>query len=138
MAMARRISLFERHVELRLAPVAVELLHGNAHLVSEGELASGRYTGSTMMTVDLTRARDRISDAPDAATATRVAVLYAADEHCRVEARRVALGEARRVAGCDLGGLLVDLESRARGPEIQLSLDVEARVTPGAVRGVAR
>lgn len=133
--MARRVSLFEREVIVRLAPVAVELLHGNARVLTEGELVGDAYAGSTMLTVDLARTVDRISDPPDASTAQRVALLYAADDRCRDHARRVALAEARRMAGCDLAAPLVDLESRARGAEVHLSLNVECRtssVTPPA------
>ncbi len=127
MAMTRRVSLFEREVTVRLAPVAVELIHGAARMLSEGDFSGETYTGSTMMTVDLKRAADKISDPPDATTALRVAVLYASDERARSEARRVALTEARRLAGCDLTTPLVDLESRSRGTEVHLSLDIEAR-----------
>src|SRR5436190_6115963 len=73
MAMARRVSLFEREVVMRLAPVAIELIHASARLLTEGEFAGDVYTGSTMLTVDLARAADRISDPPDASTAQRVA-----------------------------------------------------------------
>lgn len=127
MVMAKRVSLFEREVSLRLAPVAIELIHDHARVLTEGSLAGNVYTGSTMLTVDLAGARDRISDPPDASTALRVAVLYAGDERCRTEARRLAHTEARKMAGCDLSTPLVDLESRARGTEVHLSLDVEAR-----------
>lgn len=127
MAMARRVSLFEREVTVRLAPVALELIHGSARVLTEGEVTGDLYTGSTMLTIDLARASERISDPPDASTAQRVAMLYASDERCREHARRIALGEARRVAGAELSAPLVDVESRARGSEIHLSLDVEAR-----------
>lgn len=127
MAMARRISLFEREVSVRLAPVAIELIHSAARMLTEGGMSGDVYTGSTMLTVDLSSACDRISDPPDASTAQRVAVLYASDERCREHARRIAIGEARRVAGCELSSPLVDVESRARGPELHLSLDVEAQ-----------
>ena len=130
MAMARRISLFERDVRIRLAPVAIELIHGSARMLTEGEFAGDVYTGSTMLTIDLARARDRISDPPDATTAERVAVLYAGDDRCRDHARRIAVFEARRVAGCSLTTPLVDIESRSRGAEVHLSLDVEARRNP--------
>jgi hypothetical protein len=131
MALARRVSLFEREVAVRLAPVAVELLHGAARVMSEGEWTGDLYAGSTMLTVDLSRARDLISDPPDASTAQRVAFLYASDERCRDHARRIAVGEARRVAGKDLAAPHIDVESRARGPEVHLSLNVEAqRRTP--------
>jgi hypothetical protein len=127
MAMARRVSLFEREVTVRLAPVAVELLHGAARLLTEGEMVGDVYTGSTMLTVDLAKTVAMISDTPDSTTAQRVAFLYAADERCRTHARRIAVGEARRLAGCELAKTHIDVESRAKGPEIHLSLNVEAQ-----------
>lgn len=125
--MARRVSLFEREVTVRLAPVAIELIHGAARVLTEGELAGDFYEGSTMLTVDLSRTAAQISDPPHVSTAQRVALLYAADERCREHARRIAIHEARRMAGCDLASPLVDVESRARGAEIHLSLNVEAQ-----------
>jgi len=131
MAFARRVSLFEREVSVRLAPVAVELLHGAARVLTEGAFTGDVYAGSTMLTVDLARTVDRISDPPDASTAQRAAFLYAADDRCREHARRIAVAEARRIAGCELAAPAVDVESRARGAELYLSLDVEAqRRTP--------
>jgi len=135
MAMARRVSLFEREVCVRLAPVAVELLHGAARVLTEGELTGDHYAGSTMMTVDLARTRDQISDPIDATTAARVAALYAADEHCREHARRIAAKEARRIAGCELAASHIDVESRARGHELHLSLNVEAERAQRDARG---
>jgi hypothetical protein len=82
-----------------------------------------------MLTIDLTRI-DRISDPPDSSTAQRVAFLYAADERCREHARRIAVAEARRTAGCGLTTPHIDVESRARGAELLLSLNVEARKHP--------
>ena len=132
MAMTRRVSLFEREVTVRLAPLAAELLHGSARVLSEGAFEGDLYAGSTMLTVDLARTVDRISDPPDASTAQRAAFLYAADERCRHEARKIALAEARRLAGTDVVAAHIDVESRARGAELHLSLDVEAqrRTTP--------
>ena len=127
MAMTRRVSLFEREVTVRLAPAAVELLHGSARMLSEGEFAGDVYAGSTMLTVDLARTIDRISDPPDASTAQKVAFLYAADDRCRDHARRIAIAEARRASGCELTSPHVDVESRARGAELLLSLNVEAQ-----------
>jgi hypothetical protein len=126
MALARRVSLFEREVAVRLAPVALELLHDAARSLTEGELVGDGYAGSTMLTIDLLRTRERISDPPDASTAQRVAMLYASDERCREHARRIAAREARRIAGCELSIPHVDIESRARGHELHLSLNVEA------------
>ena len=125
--MTRRVSLFEREVRVRLAPAAVDLLHGAARILSEGELDGNVYAGSTMLTVDLSRTTDRVSDPPDASTAQRIAVLYAADERCRGYAKRIAVAEAVRTAGAELSAPKVDLESRARGNEVHLSLNVEAQ-----------
>ena len=127
MAVARRVSLFAREVSIRLAPVAVDLLHDAARVMHEGELVGDLYAGSTMMTVDLSRTANLISDPPDASTAQRIAFLYAADDRCREHARRIAITEARRAAGCDLSMPHVDVESRARGAELHLSLNVEAK-----------
>jgi hypothetical protein len=127
MAMARRVSLFSRVVTVKLAPVAMDLIHNSARLLTEGEMTGDLYTGSTMMTIDLARAVHQISDSPDATTAQRVAFLYAADERCRDHARRIAVVEARKRAGCDLTIPHVDVESRARGPELHLSINVEAQ-----------
>ena len=127
MAMARRVSLFEREVSIRLAPAAVDLLHQAARVLHEGELTGDVYAGSTMLTVDLARTQALISDPPDASTAQRVALLYAGDERCREHARRIAVAEARRAAGCELATSHVDVESRARGAELHLSLNLEAR-----------
>jgi hypothetical protein len=127
MAVARRVSLFAREVSVRLAPVAVDLLHDAARVMHEGGLVGDLYAGSTMMTVDLSRTANLISDPPDASTAQRIAFLYAADDRCREHARRIAIAEARRAAGCDLTMPHVDVESRARGAELHLSLNVEAK-----------
>ena len=125
--MARRVSLFEREVTVRLAPVAVEIIHGAARMLSEGELTGDFYAGSTMLTIDLARTTTRVSDPPDASTAQRVALLYAADDRCRDHARRIAVTEAHRVAQCALSMPLVDVESRAKASEVHLSLNVEAQ-----------
>jgi len=90
-----------------------------------------------MLTVDLARTADRISDPVDASTAQKVAVLYDADERCRDHARRIAAKEARRIAGAELVAPHIDLESRARGHEVHLSLNVEAQRERRAAAPVA-
>jgi len=125
--MAKRVSLFEREVIVRLAPVAVDIIHGAARVLTEGELTGDFYAGSTMLTIDLARTVSRVSDPPDASTAQRVALLYAADDRCRDHARRIAVSEANRIAQCALAAPLVDVESRAKNSEVHLSLNVEAQ-----------
>ena len=66
-------------------------------------------------------------DPPDATTAHRIAFLYAADDRCRAQARRIALAEARKLSRDDLANHHIDVESRAKGLEVHLSINVEAQ-----------
>jgi len=126
MATARRVSLFERQVTVRLSAAGVDVLMGAGTILSEGSFAGDRFAGSTMITVDLARTRAMVSDPPDAATARRVAALVPVDDRARDRARGIALGEARRAAGCALAGPKVDLRARAVGHQLHLDLDLEA------------
>lgn len=135
MAMARRVSLFERQVTTRLSPVAVELLLGSGTVLTEGELdAAGRYQGSTMVTIDLGRAALAVSDPLDAGTARRVADLYPHDERGRSRARALATREAQVQAGTALTDTVVDVRADARGRAVHLDLDTEARAVGRAGR----
>jgi hypothetical protein len=125
MATARRVSLFEREVTVRLSPVGVDVLFGAGTVLSEGSVEGGRFAGSTMITVDLARTAAAIAEPADAATARRVAALVPTDDHARGRARRIAIAEARRAAG-DLVAPAVDLRARAVGTQLQLDLDLEA------------
>jgi len=128
MARATRVSLFDREVRVRLAPAAVDVLLEAPRLLSEGLLEHDRYVGSTMLTIDLRAAADRVSDPPDAATARRVAELIPDDARARARARQLAVREAARGAGAaPLDPPQVDLRVRAAGALVHLDLDVEAR-----------
>jgi hypothetical protein len=126
MAMARRVSLFDRRVEIKLAPAAFDILFELGQVLSEGQLDGDHFVGSTMVSVDITRAASRISDDCDEATVRRIATLLPADERGRDRARRVAVAEARRRVGA-LDDAEVDLRVRASGRHLHLDLDVEAR-----------
>jgi hypothetical protein len=102
MATARRLSVFERKVEIGLSPTTLELV------------------------VDLAALAGKLSDDPDAATARRFADLAPDDARVRARARRIAFDEARRLAGGTLIQPEIDLEVRARGPVVQFALNVEA------------
>ena len=128
MARATRVSLFDREVRVRLAPVAIDVLLETPRMISEGELEHDRYIGSTMLSIDLSRAAERISDPPDAATARRVAELFPDDERARARAKKIALREAARAAGAaPLEPPQVDLRVRSAGAVVHVDLDVEAR-----------
>ena len=127
--MARRVSLFERQVIVKLSPLAVEILLGAGRVISEGDVDRGRYQGSTMVTIDLPRTALHVSDPLDAATAKRVAELLPDDERARHRARGLAISEATRQAGGPLTGATVDVRARASGRAVHLDLNLEASTT---------
>jgi len=126
MAMARRISLFEREVHVRLSPAGVDVLLAAGSVLTEGSFHGDRFAGSTMITVDLGRTTATISDPADGATAHRVAALLPADVRARTRARDVAIEAARRRAGCPLASPTVDMRARAVGERVHLDFDLEA------------
>jgi hypothetical protein len=126
MASARRLSVFQRRIELGLSPTTLDLLFEQIRVVSEGGLAGERYAGSTMLILDLVALASRLSDDADAATARRFADLAPEDARVRARARQIAFDEARRLAGGVLIQPEIDFEVRARGPVVQLALNVEA------------
>ena len=127
MAMARRVSLFERVVSVKLSAFALDILYDASSKLTEGDLDGNNYQGSTMVTVDLSNTVTRMSDPADAATARRVASLYPADERARARARRLAIGEANRIAGTAIDHHVVDVRARSVGAKIHLDLDLEAQ-----------
>jgi hypothetical protein len=131
MARARRISLFEREVRVRLAPAGLDVLFDEMRVLTEGQIDGERYFGSTMMTVDLARVQPRVSDECDPACARRIVDLAADDERVRARARRIALDQAQRTG--DLESPAVDLHVHRDGRILHLDLDVEA-ISSGAKR----
>jgi hypothetical protein len=129
MARAARVSLFEREVRVRLAPVGLDLLFDAAKVLTEGQDEAGRYFGSTMMTIDLVGVSPRVSDDCDAACARRIVELAPADDRVRERARRLAVSQAEKRGGA-LDEPTVDVHVRREGRVLHLSLDVEARRKP--------
>jgi hypothetical protein len=129
MAKATQVGLFFREVRESLSDSAIEILLGEAQILSEGQQAErpGDLYGTVMLTVDLARVRDRVRDPCDAATATRVATLMAADPRVRRRVERLARVEAQRLAGGRLGSLDVDVSVRARGTKVFIDADLQAR-----------
>ena len=129
MATARRVSLFEREVRVRLAPAGLDVLLDEARVLTEGQDEGERWFGSTMMTIDLARVAARVSDDCDAACARRVVELAADDPRVRERTRKIALAAAEAEAGA-LAAAAVDLHVHREGRVVHLDLDVEARRKP--------
>ncbi|HUH04029.1 MAG TPA: hypothetical protein VML75_18660, partial [Kofleriaceae bacterium] len=79
LAMARRVSLFEREIRIKLSSAAIEILFDAASHLSEGQVEHGGFFGSVMVTIDLARAARLMSDPCDDAAARRVADLIGTD-----------------------------------------------------------
>ncbi len=126
MALTRRLTVFQRRVDLGLSPTALELVFEAMKVVSEGHLDGDAYAGSSLITVDLEALTPRLSDHPDASTARRFAELAPADSRVRHRARAMAFAEASRLAGGTLIQPEIDLEVRAKGASVLFALNVEA------------
>ncbi len=128
MARARRVSLFEREIRIRLSSAAVEILMQLGSVLSEGQVEEGCFFGSTMMTIDLVRAAQLVSDTCGVSTARRVSELIARDDRFRRRAKKLALEEALRAAKTPLDDVQIDVRVRQNGTQLQLDMDVEANV----------
>jgi len=128
MARARRVSLFEREIRIRLSSAAVEILVQLGSVLSEGQVEEDCFFGSTMVTIDLGRAAPLVSDACGVATARRVGELITHDNRFRRRVKKLALAEALRSAGRPLTDVQIDMRVHQSGTQLQLDMDVEANV----------
>ena len=126
MATASRVSLFARRIDVGLSSAAIDILFDRAVVLSEGGVDGDRYFGSTMVTFDLARAADLVSDSCDPDTVDRVRELLASDERIKARARQLGAAEARRSSSVPLQSPVVDLRVTSSGNHLHLDLDVEA------------
>jgi hypothetical protein len=124
-AAARRVSLYEREIRIHLGTAAIEVLFAVAEVLSEGQRDGRRYFGSTMITIDLGRARALVRDACDAADAQRVAALLEKDARVQARARALAAEAAAKGAGAALSRLDAELHVGTEGSCVHIDLDVE-------------
>lgn len=128
MRSTRRVSLFEREIRVRLGQAAIELFFASASVLSEGRIAEGGYFGSTMLTIDLARLSNHLSEACDLATARNTERLLARDPRVHDRARAIAVTEASRLAHCELLAPWVDIKVRRAARHFYIDIDVEARL----------
>ncbi len=120
------MSLFAREIRVFLSSAAIDILLRAASVLSEGQIDDDRYYGSTMVTIDVARAAELVSDACDITTAELVADLLETDTVFLARARRIATTEAQRLAGRALRGMQIDLRIRRTGNHLNVDMDVEA------------
>lgn len=128
MASARRVSLFEREIRVKLSTAALEILFDVARVLSEGQVQGNGYFGSTMITIDLKGAEALVRDGLGSAAVKRVADLCATDPRVRTQARALAAAEAEERAGAPLSRLDIDQKVRSSGTCVHIDLDVEGDV----------
>jgi hypothetical protein len=129
MARACRVPLFRREVRLWLSSAAVEILFEHASMLSEGERDGDAYIGSTMLTIDLTEAADRVSEACDHTTTRELARLVTSDIRVARRAEQLALHEASARVGQPIRRAQVELRARRVGHCLHLDMDIEAELT---------
>ncbi len=126
MAQASRVSLFHREIRTKLSSAAIEILLGQATLMSEGQFEQRCFFGSTMITIDCSQASEWVSDSCDATTVRQIAELLLRDDRFRERARIVGEREAMRQARASLGPMQVEMRIRTSGNSLHVDVDVEA------------
>lgn len=129
MARAKRVSLFHREIKVGLSSAAVEILFGQAQVLSEGLFEDEVFYGSTMVTIDCARACDWVSDPCDATTVRQLGELLLSDDRFRLRARELGQQEAHRLSlqsAGKLGPMQVEMRLRTSGNNLQVDVDVEA------------
>jgi hypothetical protein len=129
MARANQVSLFHREIRTSLSSAAVEILLGQAQVLSEGQIDFGLYCGSTMITIDCSKAGTWVSDPCDSTTVRQLADLLLSDDRFRASARELGMREAQRLAGADLGTTQIEMSLRCAGTNLHVDLDIEATPT---------
>ncbi len=134
MARANQVSLFHREIRTSLSSAAVEILLGQAQVLSEGQMDCGVFGGSTMITIDCSNAGAWVSDPCDSTTVRQLAGLLLADDRFRASAKSLGMREAQRLAAQPLYDGQVDMNLRISGTNLHLDLDIEA--TPAQARAL--
>ena len=134
MAKTIRVTLFEREVRERLSGAAIEILLAGAQVLSEGETGPagpGRsgtmFFGSTMLTLDLAQAAERVRELCDGATARRIATMMSSDSRVTQQLRVLVEREARRLLGRTPADLATEVRFRTQGATLYIDIDFEAR-----------
>ncbi len=123
------MSLFHREIRTSLSSAAVEILLGQAQVLSEGQVDFGLYCGSTMITIDCSKAGIWVSDPCDSTTVRQLADLLLADDRFRASARELGMREAQRLAGGSLGTTQIEMSLRTSETNLHVDLDIEATPT---------
>jgi hypothetical protein len=115
---------------------AEEELFRIAEVFSEGRADGEVFYGSTMITIDLSRALAGMSLETDAAQLARVVDAIAGSVRVRIRAMRLAEDDLqRRFPGRDLGTARTETRFRTEGTVLFVDVDLEASL--GAASGAS-
>lgn len=132
MAFVRRVSIFRREIIERISPAGLEVLLRGAERISEGQVTSGgRFYGSIMLTIDFGSVAQQVRDEGDVATASRLARQLEQERGAMEQVRRLALREARAIAGQPIARPATEVKVRTRGAQVLLDVDLEGDVASG-------
>jgi hypothetical protein len=126
MARASRVSLFHREIRTSLSSAAIEILFGQATVLSEGQFEDACFFGSTMITIDCSRAAEWVSTKCDSTTVRQVAELLLRDDRFRDRIRELGEREAMRLARAPLGTMQIEMRIRTSENNLHVDVDVEA------------
>jgi hypothetical protein len=130
LARVRRIALFEREVRERLSGTALDLILGQAAVISEGQRSTRAgmpaYFGSTMLTIDLPSMASLLREPCDAGCAARLATEMQTDPAAVERLKAIAAREAERVSGMRPKAISTEVKVRSQGSRVFVDVDVEA------------
>ena len=126
MAKASRVSLFHREIRTSLSSAAVEILLGQAQILSEGQVEETTFYGSTMITIDCSQAREWVCDPCDSTTSRQVGELLLQDKLFCNRVRILGEQEASKLAKSVFSSTQIDLSLRTSGNNLHVDIDVEA------------
>ena len=121
-----RVMLFERIIQLKLSPEGAQRLASFAEILSEGDLYGDRYLGSTMLTIDLTKAREQFVEPIDKEAVALLASMLPGDQEFNKVIRGLVAADAQRLSFIKIKNLSLEISSRLEGFMLYLDGDVEA------------
>lgn len=133
LAQVRRIPLIEREIRERLSQAALDALFAHSEVLSEGETGQGaskeQFTGSTMLTFDVSVLAELLREPADEGTARRLAGLLAKERTLTARIEAIVREEVTRITSKAPRQVRGETRIRTQDTRVFLDVDVEASFT---------
>jgi hypothetical protein len=134
LAQARRIPLIEREIRERLSQAALDAVFAHSEVLSEGEVGRAppgkeQFTGSTMLTLDVSVLTELLREPADEGTARRLAGLLAKDKSLNARIEAIVREEVTRITRRVPQQVRGETRIRTQDTRVFLDVDVEASFT---------